>query len=101
MPFNKITAADVSFFKSILEEKYVLADEENLARCASDQTEDLHYLPEVVLQPGTTEQVSKILKYCNEQVVPVTARGAGTGGLPQPLWPPCAGADAALPRAWH
>ena len=79
MPFNKITAADVSFFKSILEEKYVLADEENLARCASDQTEDLHYLPEVVLQPGTTEQVSKILKYCNEQVVPVTARGAGTG----------------------
>ena len=56
-----------------------MADEENLARCASDQTEDLHYLPEIVLQPGTTEEVSKIMKYCNEHIIPVTARGAGTG----------------------
>ncbi len=79
MPFNKITPADISFFKSILEEKYVLADEENLSRCASDQTEDLHYLPEIALQPGTTEEVSKILKHCNDNNLPVTARGAGTG----------------------
>ena len=79
MPFNKITPTDIAFFKTILEEKYVLADEENLNRCASDQTEDLHYLPEIVLQPGTAEEISNILKYCNEQLIPVTVRGAGTG----------------------
>ena len=79
MPFQKITPGDIAFFKSILEEKYVLADEENLNRCAADQTEDLHYLPEIVLQAGTTEEVSSIMKYCNAHNIPVTPRGAGTG----------------------
>jgi len=79
MQFHKIDQDDVTFFKSILEEKYVRVDEENLYRCASDETEDLRYLPEIVLQPGTTEDVSSVMKYCNEHDIPVTARGAGTG----------------------
>ena len=79
MPFHKIQQTDIAFFQSIIGEQYVLADEENLQRCASDQTEDLHYPPEVVLQPGTTEEISKIIKHCNEQLIPITARGAGTG----------------------
>jgi len=79
MKFNKITASDIAFFRTILEEKFVQADEENLTRCASDQTEDLHYLPEIVLQPATPEEVSAIMKYCNEHSIPVTPRGAGTG----------------------
>lgn len=79
MNFNKITAADIAFFRTILEEKFVQADEENLKRCASDQTEDLHYLPEIVLQPATPLEVSSIMKYCNEHGIPVTPRGAGTG----------------------
>jgi glycolate oxidase len=33
----------------------------------------------LVVKPGTTEEVSQILRYCNEHLVPVTARGAGTG----------------------
>jgi glycolate oxidase len=79
MPFKKIQQADLTFFESILEARYVLTDGEHLDRCASDHTEDLRYLPEVVLQPGTTEEVSAIMKYCNEQGIPVTPRGAGTG----------------------
>ena len=79
MPFNKITQAHISYFQSIVGEKYVLADADNIDRCASDQTEDLHYPPEVVLQPGTTTEVSSIMRYCNEQMIPVTPRGAGTG----------------------
>ncbi len=54
-------------------------DEEQLERCASDQTEDLRYIPEVVLQPTTTAEVSSIMRYCNEHSIPVTPRGAGTG----------------------
>jgi len=57
----------------------VLTDNENLIRCASDHTEDFHYKPEVVLQAETTEDVSKILHYCNEQNISLTPRGAGTG----------------------
>ena len=79
MHFNKITHQHIAFFKSIIEDKYVQSDAENLDRCASDQTEDLHYLPEIVLQPGNTAEVSGIMKYCNDNLLPVTARGAGTG----------------------
>ena len=79
MPFKKITPQDITFFKSLLDEKYVLTDEEHIERCASDQTEDLEFPPEVVLQPGTTDEVSRIMAYCNEQHIPVTPRGAGTG----------------------
>jgi glycolate oxidase len=79
MAFKRIIELDLQFFKSILDAKYVLTDEEHIARCSGDQTEDLRFPPEVVLQPGTTEEVSKIMAYCNEQNIPVTPRGAGTG----------------------
>ncbi len=79
MPFHKIQPADIAAFQTILEKQYVLADIEHINRCASDQTEDLHYSPEIVLQPGTVQEVSSIMKYCNEHNIPVTPRGAGTG----------------------
>ncbi len=78
MPYKKIEEADIHFFSSIAGNN-VLTDPEQLERCASDETEDLHYLPEIVLQPETVDAVSKIMRYCNEQHIPVTPRGAGTG----------------------
>jgi len=77
MSFKKIGAEDITFFKSVT--NHVFTDTEQLNRCASDETEDLHYLPEVVMQPSSVEEVSKIMKYCNEHMIPVTPRGAGTG----------------------
>ncbi|MGN6568467.1 MAG: FAD-binding oxidoreductase, partial [Flavipsychrobacter sp.] len=79
MSFRKIQPADIAFFESILTDKNVFTDKEQLERCASDQTEDLSYLPELVLQPETVEQVSAVMRYCNEQLLPVTPRGTGTG----------------------
>ena len=38
-----------------------------------------HHLPEMVVRPGSTKEVSEILKLCNEKHIPVTTRGAGTG----------------------
>lgn len=79
MPFNKIEEKDFVLFRDIVGADFVHADEDQLARCASDQTEDLFYKPEVVLQPADAQQVSAILKYCNERSIPITPRGAGTG----------------------
>lgn len=76
--YKKIQTADIEHFKSIAN-CTIYTDEEQLQRCAADQTEDLHYMPEVVLQPYDTAAVCAILKYCNEQNIPVTPRGAGTG----------------------
>jgi len=36
-------------------------------------------LPEVVVKPGSTEEVAKILSLANEKRIPVTPRGGGTG----------------------
>ncbi|PZF72231.1 FAD-binding oxidoreductase [Taibaiella soli] len=78
MSFSKIQSSDITFFQSLSDVR-VLTDEENLKRCASDETEDLTYLPEIVLQPETVPAVSQIMRYCNEHNIPVTPRGAGTG----------------------
>lgn len=66
-------------FKDIVGAPYVLVDEEALDQYASDETEDLHFLPDVVIKPANAEEISRILKLCNEYKIPVTPRGAGTG----------------------
>lgn len=88
MNYKKIDAEDIAYFQSIDGIAHVLTDTESLSICASDQTEDLHYLPELVLQPVTVEAVSKIMAYCNTRLIPVTPRGAGTGlsGGALPVW---------------
>lgn len=79
MPFRKITADDIGFFKQVLTAPFVLNDTENIERCSSDNTEDFVFPPEIILQPASTDEVSRIMRYCNEQNIPVTPRGAGTG----------------------
>lgn len=74
-----LTAKHIEAFKRIVGEKYVLTDEESLYNYSHDETEDLHYPPEVVLKPRTAEEISEILKVCNVDRIPVTPRGAGTG----------------------
>lgn len=36
-------------------------------------------MPDLVVQPLTTEEVSAVMKICNDNLIPVTPRGAGTG----------------------
>ena len=36
-------------------------------------------MPDVLIQPLTTEEVSAVMKICNDNLIPVTPRGAGTG----------------------
>ncbi|HVX25127.1 MAG TPA: FAD-linked oxidase C-terminal domain-containing protein [Parafilimonas sp.] len=64
---------------SICGKENVFTDEESLDRYGHDETEKLNYAPDVVVKPTSANEISKILKYCNEHVIPVTPRGAGTG----------------------
>lgn len=74
-----LSSTDITYFETVLSPDRVLTDEQNLTRCASDHTEDFVFKPQIVLQPETTQEVSKILKYCNENKIIITPRGAGTG----------------------
>ncbi len=73
------TASIIEQFRQLVGKEYVLVDEESLRNYGHDETEHLLFLPEVVLRPRTTEEVSNIMKICNEHLIPVTPRGAGTG----------------------
>ncbi len=79
MDYKKISQADQDYFEQIIGSAYVYTDLEQLQLHGKDHTEDLLFIPEIVLKPANTEEVSKILAYCNQHTIPVTARGAGTG----------------------
>jgi glycolate oxidase len=79
MPFAKITEADLAYFRSILTDARVLTEDEHIARCSRDETEDFRHPPEVVLQPESADEISAVLRHCNARHIPVTPRGAGTG----------------------
>jgi len=76
---SAITAETINEFKKIAGENYVLYDGDTLDKYAHDETENLYYLPDVVIKPRTAEEISGIMKICNEGKIPVTPRGAGTG----------------------
>ena len=78
MEYNKITTEDIAFFTSIVGERCT-TKAELLAEYGHDQTEDLVFLPEVLVRPETTEEVAKIVAYCHEHTIPVTPSGARTG----------------------
>jgi glycolate oxidase len=66
-------------FMAIAGKENVFVDEEVLNNYAHDETEDLHFLPDVVIRPASAQEISEILKICNQHLIPVTPRGAGTG----------------------
>jgi glycolate oxidase len=79
MSFQKITPSIIESLKEIAGKEYVFTDAEALKHYGHDETEDLNFPPQVVIKPRTAEEISKVLKICNEQLIPITPRGAGTG----------------------
>lgn len=79
MQYNKIDAELIKEFEKIVGEQFVYADAEKIEAYSHDETEDLKFFPEVVVKPRTADEISSILKLCNEYSIPATPRGAGTG----------------------
>ncbi|HEY8399842.1 MAG TPA: FAD-binding oxidoreductase [Cytophagaceae bacterium] len=79
MTFFKVDAKFIDQVRNICGTNYVFSDEESLLAYSRDETEDLSYLPEIVVKPGTVEEISALVKLCNQCKIPVTPRGAGTG----------------------
>lgn len=79
MAYNKITEDILNSITAIVGEEAVITKRIDLEKYSHDETEDLSYYPEVVVKPRTAEEISTLLKLCNEHLIPVTPRGAGTG----------------------
>lgn len=75
-----MTQEDIQYFISILGADRVLTGDAVSEDYAHDEmTEYGSFTPEAVLLPRTTEEVSAILRRCNERHIGLTPRGAGTG----------------------
>jgi len=79
MPFSPVISNDLEYFQTVTDVGNVLTDMDSLHTYSRDQTEDLSFIPELILKPSSAQEISNILKYCYEKNICVTPRGAGTG----------------------
>ena len=79
--YNPVTTEILVELKNIVGSKYAFADPEKMEAYSRDETPDSKYacLPEVVVLPQTTEEVSRIVKLANREHLSIVPRGAGTG----------------------
>ena len=78
--YNAVSKELVEELKKVVGKENVHTDPGTLDRYKTDEEQDarLFHLPEVVIAPGSTEEVAAIMKLANKYVVPVTPRGGGT-----------------------
>jgi len=76
---NAITPQILEQFKLIVGSEYIFTDADSIEKYGKDETEQLHYAPQVIVKPRKASEIAQLLKICNEHVIPVTPRGAGTG----------------------
>lgn len=76
--FKEISADDILFFSDLLGIRCKTI-ESDLKQYSHDETEDLVYMPSMVVVPENAAEIAKILKYCNVHKIPVTPAGARTG----------------------
>ena len=79
MPFTPITDSIIAALNNICGAASVLSNAESIEHYSHDETEDLSFFPEVVVKPGTSQEISAIMKLAHGNKIPVTPRGAGTG----------------------
>ena len=72
MSFNHVTEADLKFFEELLPGRVFSGEAISTDYDHDEMTIYGHYMPEVVVQTLTTEEVSAVMKYCNEHKIPVT-----------------------------
>lgn len=75
---TKISVEFIHKLKITIGEKYVYADPERLEAYNFDGTE-FRYLPDLVVEPETTEQIAELMKLASAYRIPVIPRGTGTG----------------------
>ncbi|PLX90540.1 MAG: glycolate oxidase subunit GlcD [Desulfuromonas sp.] len=73
-----LDARIIKVLQGIVGKQYVSTEKADLI-CYSYDATQRQFLPDVVVHPGNTEEVSLIMKMANAERVPVFPRGAGSG----------------------
>ncbi|MCX6052829.1 MAG: FAD-binding protein [Campylobacterales bacterium] len=73
-----INATHLKHFTSIVGSENIFSDKAHLIAYSYDATRE-HFEPDAVIFPRNEEDISQILKYCNEHKIIIVPRGAGSG----------------------
>lgn len=79
MAFTEVTPGLAAQFEAIVGPSNIKLDATTRYAYSHDETEDHSFLPDVVLLPGSTAEISRIMKLCHQYTIAVTPRGGGTG----------------------
>jgi glycolate oxidase len=81
MKYNLVTKKIINELVEIVGMKNVITNKEKLETYSHDETpaEQYGHMPGVVVTPKTTEEIAKIVKLANRELIPITPRGAGSG----------------------
>ena len=83
--FKTLDEQDVRFFKDLLGSESAVVDgvtqdaSDDLERYNADWMRKYRGKTRLALKPGSTEEVSKILRYCNDKMLAVNPQGGNTG----------------------
>ncbi|KAG1934959.1 D-2-hydroxyglutarate dehydrogenase, mitochondrial isoform X2 [Pimephales promelas] len=78
LPFSGVTQKDLAFFRTLLPGR-TITDPDLLKSSNIDWLKTVQGKSEVLLRPKTTEEVSQILRYCNDRNLAVCPQGGNTG----------------------
>ena len=73
-----IDSKHVKYFTDIVGNDNIYIDKAHLIAYSYDATRE-HFEPDAVIFPRNEDDISKILKYCNEHKIIIVPRGAGSG----------------------
>ena len=79
MDLNMIETKDLDFFRTSLGADHVFTGASDLEAYGRDWTRTALPKPSVVVRPGSTAEVSAIVKYCYERRLPIVPSGGRTG----------------------
>jgi len=68
----------LDYFKSVVGDENIYSDKAHLIAYSYDATRE-HFEPDAVIFPRDEDDISKVLKYCNEHRIIIVPRGAGSG----------------------
>jgi D-lactate dehydrogenase (cytochrome) len=97
MKFGRIDQRNITDLESIVGSERFSMGESNLELHSKDQSQHPPSLPEAVLWPVNRHEVSEILQYANQNLIPVTGWGSGTSLEGNPI-PVCNGVSLDFSR---
>lgn len=77
--YKKIEQKDIAYLSQIFDEKHFFVGESIPEDYSKDELGTLERKPDILIFVRSAEEISYVMKYANENMIPVVVRGSGTG----------------------